>query len=295
MTGSTSATTVRAVDLHYQEETEVTKMNRASYTPRTYAVCASAAVAAALVLAGCGKSSGSGADSTSSPAASSHAVSGTASASSAAGTSGGSATDVSALFPIAVGNTWVYTEQLGTGKGMSTNRMTAVTATPDGKRVTMAISTQLQGVPTASTATHVIFVFHPNGSITIPLTQFAGTAVQIKSGSVLWPGGAQLASGQPNHDTLVITVTEGGQTTTLDAHMVVKGAGTATVTVPAGTYRATVITETMTERIEGFTVDTEIRNWVANGVGPVKTEVLATADGRTTVSSVAELKSFTKA
>jgi hypothetical protein len=38
----------------------------------------------------------------------------------------------------------------------------------------------------------------------------------------------------------------------------------------------------------------EIQNWDADGVGPVKSDVISTADGKTTTVSTEELKSFTK-
>jgi hypothetical protein len=76
--------------------------------------------------------------------------------------------------------------------------------------------------------------------------------------------------------------------------VVVKGAGSATVTVPAGTYRTTLIEETLTEHFAGVALDMKIQGWDANGVGPVKTDVISTAGGKTTTVSTEELKSFTK-
>ena len=67
--------------------------------------------------------------------------------------------------------------------------------------------------------------------------------------------------------------------------MVVKGEGTQTVSVPAGTYQATVIDETMNEKFSGVAVNMDIRTWVANGVGPVKSEMTSNAAGRTAIST----------
>jgi hypothetical protein len=52
--------------------------------------------------------------------------------------------------------------------------------------------------------------------------------------------------------------------------VVVKGAGSATVTVPAGTYRTTLIEETwtLTEHFAGVALDMKIQNWDANGSAP---------------------------
>ena len=266
-------------------------MNRTSFTARTSArtsariaiAIAVAVTAAGLVLAGCGPKYGSGAAS----------PSGTATGSGGSGGSGGGGT-ASALIPVAVGNTWVYDETLPTGKGTGTNRMIAVTpAAGGGNRVTMTVDSHVTGLP-ASKAAKVTLIFHPNGSISYPLTQFTGATVKVKSGSIIWPSTAQISSGLPQVNTLVMTITEGGQTTTVKSHVVVKAAGSATVTVPAGTYSTTIIDETLSENFDGISASTLIRNWVANGVGPVKSEVFSTADGKTAVESTNELKSFTK-
>lgn len=108
----------------------------------------------------------------------------------------------------------------------------------------------------------------------------AGDSIKIKSGGVLWPSAAQLASGQPHHDTLVMTMTMAGQTTTMRSHIVVKGDGTQTVRVPAGTYQATVIDELMTEKFSGVAINMDIRTWVVNGVGPVKSEMTSNAGAK---------------
>ena len=86
------------------------------------------------------------------------------------------------------------------------------------------------------------------------------------------------------------TISIAGQTHAVSTHVTVRGAGSATVTVPAGTYHATVIDDTLTEKLMGVSVSIRIRTWLAPGVGPVKSEV--TTDG-TTVSGE-ELKSLTK-
>lgn len=265
-------------------------MNRSGCTAHTTAAGVLAAAAASgLVLAGCGNGSGSPAASTSShPAAS---ASGSAPASS--GSAGSSTVTAAgpAFFPLAVGDRWVYQEKLSYESGTVTNQVMSVTPAGDGNKVAMKIKDDLAGVHTATTSA---FVIHPDGSISVPLTQLASTSVTVKSGSITWPSAAQLASGQPHHDTLVIAVKEGGHTLTVTAHVVVRGEGTQTVSVPAGTYQASLIDQTMTERVSGITVALDIRTWVANGVGPVKSELRTDADGRDTLTNVQDLKSFTK-
>ncbi len=135
---------------------------------------------------------------------------------------------------------------------------------------------------------HLIFVFHPDGSITYPFTQVGGQTVH--SDGILWPPGAVIASGQPVRQRTAIHTgshTDIVQTT-------VQGAGTATVTVPAGTYHARIVNITMVMPMGGTSITVEVRTWFADGVGPVKEEALSTSDGQKTVAFVEELTSYTK-
>ena len=61
-----------------------------------------------------------------------------------------------------------------------------------------------------------------------------------------------------------------------------------------GTHQPTLIDETMDEKFSGISVGLDIRTWVANGVGSVKSEVSSNAAGRSTIASLQELKSFTR-
>jgi hypothetical protein len=97
-------------------------------------------------------------------------------------------------------------------------------------------------------------------------------------------------SGQPHTSTITAAIDIAGQTRTASIHVTVHGAGSASVTVPAGTYHATVIDDTITEKLMGVSLSIGIRTWLAPGVGPVKSEV--TTNG--TAVSGEELKSFTK-
>ena len=265
-------------------------MNRPGFTSRTTtAGMLAAAAASGLVLAGCGSTSGSTASSSSSQPAASAASSGSASSGSASSMSTGSG--AAAFFPLAVGNKWVYVDKLSGEQGTVRNQVMSVTPVAGGNKVIMKDQDNLGGAaPSALTSALIV---HSDGSISVPMTTM-GDSFKIKSGSVVWPSAAQLASGQPHHDTLVITTTMAGQTSTLRAHVVVKGEGTQTVTVPAGTYQATVIDEVMSEKFSGIAIVMNIRTWVANGVGPVKTELTTNAAGKSAIVNDQELKSFTK-
>jgi hypothetical protein len=270
-------------------------MNRSGFLTRTPAATAvlAAAAASGLVLAGCGNSSSATTASTSSSASGQPAAAGSASAgpTSNGASSNGSGTVGTALFPVTVGNIWVYQEKLNTASGTVTNKVISVSPAAGGNKVAMKVRDDLPGLHTGTTS---VFLVHSDGSISVPVTQVGSTSVTVKSGSVIWPGSAQLASGQPRHDTLVISVKEDGHTSTVTAHVVVKGEGTQTVRVPAGTYQATLINETMDEKFSGINVGLDIRTWVASGVGPVKSEVSSNAAGRSVIASVQVLKSFTK-
>ena len=196
-----------------------------------------------------------------------------------------------AFFPLAVGNKWVYVDKLSGEQGTVRNQVISVTPVAGGSKVIMKDQDDLGGAAPSTTTSALIV--HSDGSISVPMTTM-GDSFKIKSGSVIWPSAAQLASGQPHHDTLVMTMTMAGQTSTITAHVVVKGEGTQTVTVPAGTYQATVIDEVMSEKFSGVAIDMNIRTWVANGVGPVKTELTTNAAGKSAIVNDQELKSFTK-
>jgi hypothetical protein len=99
---------------------------------------------------------------------------------------------------------------------------------------------------------------------------------------IRWPDAAGLASGKIYRSTLHI---QGG-----DADVAVRGGGMTSVSVPAGTYRASVVTATVTA--QGQTL--EVTVWIAQGTGPVKTEVVIRAPGGTGLT-MSELLSFTKA
>jgi hypothetical protein len=257
------------------------------------AAAAAAAAATGLALASCGSSAGGSTASTagSGGAASQPAASGGASSASSAA-AGGTVTG-SAIFPLAVGNTWVYQEKLTAMHGTVTERVASVTPGAGGQRVIMKSRNDLSGIP--HTATSSTFVVHPDGSISVPLTQVGSTAITVKSGSIVWPGAAQLASGQAYPSTLVVSINEGGHALTEKAHIVVRGAGTQTVHVPAGTYQATVVNETITVKVMSLAVGLDVRTWLASGVGPVKSEVFTKAGSLSNgITSEQVLKSFTK-
>jgi len=186
-------------------------------------------------------------------------------------------------FPVAVGNTWVYRTTVGGQTGQTTNRIIAAGPAAAGYEVTMDSTTDVAG--TVSTV-QPVFVFYPDGTVGYPVPLVGG--LSVVGGQVRWPDAADLASGQTYHSVVRILLSQTGQYENAD--VAVRGAGTASVSVPAGTYQASVVDMTVTAKAASVQVST----WIAQGVGPVQTAVLIQAAGMTEYSLTNVLLSFTK-
>jgi hypothetical protein len=256
------------------------------------------AAAAGLVLGACsngsgssGGSSGTGTGTTGSGTSSTKSpTSGSSSGASNSGT--GSTTTVasgSVPFPIAVGNTWIYDSDTTTLNGMVTNKIVAEKPVSSGTQVTMSNHDSF-----VTTTTDSIFVFHPDGSISYPFSQLQSDATIIKGGIIL-PSAAVIDSGRSTTSALVMEIHPAtGASQRVTAHITVKGDGTATVTVPAGTYTATVVSMTEKFTVDGYHATIVVKSWMANGVGPVQSEAELTELGHSQLVSELKLKSFTK-
>ena len=257
-------------------------------------ITAKAALAAitGLVLAGCSTSAST---STSAPATGSSAATSGANSGATSGATSNSAPGVvpaAALqFPVAVGNSWVYSSAVPSVGSTSTitDKVLSVTRVATGHKVAESYTNSL-----SSTTVSNSYVFHSDGSITLPLNQMSGGTVLSPTGGIVLPPAAVIASGQPYRYVLTIGFKEAGKKLTETAHVTIQGAGTATVTVPAGTYRATVINMTMAWTVATYTVTIEIKEWFANGTGTVKSEALIREAGLNEVASTEVLESFTK-
>jgi hypothetical protein len=187
-------------------------------------------------------------------------------------------------FPVRVGNTWVYQTKIGSASGHTTNRIVATGPGSAGFLVTMSSATNVTGASSSGTAG---YTFYPDGTVGYPAPAING--VSVTGGGIRWPNAAALASGRAYHSTLKIQVGSSGQTQ--DAGVNVYGAGTETVTVPAGTYQASVVETTITAKGETVVVTT----WIAPGVGTVKTQTQVNGAGAAGLTTTEELVSFTKA
>ncbi len=255
--------------------------------------------AAVVALAGCGASASSSGAASGSTATGSTSSGGSPSVTASTGATPGtpSATSNSFVsagsipFPIAVGNTWVYqtSSSVNNTRSIVTNRVVSVTPVPGGHRVTMSVTT---GGTTSKTVQET-YIFYANGKIGYPVNEANGVSV-VGSGGVLWPDAAGLASGQDYHSVLHVKVSNTGPARYETADVTVRGGGTATVTVPAGTYQATIVDMILAMKVGSFSTSVLIKTWTAPGTGPVKSEVSVLAAGNTDVITTEELLTFTR-
>ena len=134
------------------------------------------------------------------------------------------------------------------------------------------------------------YVFYDNGQIGFPISQSHGISV-ISGNGIVWPNAADLAAGKASHSTSKIKLTSGQFET---ADITVQGGGTQPVTVPAGTYQATLVNMTIVTHVGSFTTTITIKEWTAPGAGPVKSEEVIKAAGQSQVTTTEALLSFKK-
>jgi hypothetical protein len=231
----------------------------------------------------------SSASSSNSPAGAASSPAGTASATvTPAGSPGPVVAPGSIPFPVAVGNTWVYqvVASINNAHALDTKKVLDVTAVPGGNRVTMSDSIG----PGTPVTTQEHYIFFASGQLGFPVNEAHGVSVVSGSG-VVWPDAAGVASGRPYHSVLNIKTSSGALQT---GDVTVQGGGTQSVTVPAGTFRATLVTMSIVSKVGDITSVSMLKVWTAPGTGPVKTEQFLTAGGKTKLTSTSTLLSFTK-
>jgi hypothetical protein len=258
--------------------------------------------AAVIALAGCGASA-----STSGAASGSTASGSTASGSTGAGGSPSAAVSTGATpsatsnlfvsagsipFPIAVGNTWVYQtlSSINNTQSLVTNRIVSVAPVPGGHRVTMSSTIGPAG---AGKTTQETYIFYANGQIGYPVNEASGVSV-VDDGGVRWPDAADLASGRDFRSVLHVRVSNTVPARYETANVTVRGGGTASVTVPAGTYQATIVDMILATKVGSFGTSVLVKTWTAPGTGPVKSEVSVLAAGNTQLITTEELLSFSR-
>ena len=190
-------------------------------------------------------------------------------------------------FPVAVGNTWVYRTTVGDQTGRTTNSIVSAGPGAAGYEVTMSSTTDVAGTATAA---QPVYLFYPDGTIGYPVPPING--VSVAGGSIRWPDAAGLASGRAYHSVVRILDSQTGQYQ--NANVTVRGEGTTSVSVPAGTYQASVVDTVIAAKIGGSITTVEVDIWIAQGTGPVQTAVLIQAAGKIELTTTNVLLSFTK-
>jgi hypothetical protein len=161
-----------------------------------------------------------------------------------------------------------------------------------GTRVTTANTFTLNGIH--STA-HVTYVLGSDGSIRYPLDVAGASAGPAGSANVILPPLSVIDSGRPSTSTTKMSFNALGQRVTITGRQTVQGGGTVSVTVPAGTFQAIVVTVTDVTTWEGIRTRLEHRAWFARGIrGEVREQIFTNIAGHSFPVQVKELKSFTK-
>src|SRR5260370_29992737 len=137
---------------------------------------------------------------------------------------------------------------------MATDKVVANVPVVGGRQVTMVQTSE-------GMTTRLIFVFHPDGSITYPVAEVGGQTTS--SEGILWLPASVIASRQPVRQQVTMHTGAGSQTDLVQT--TAPGAGTATVTVPAGTYQATIVNLTMTLPLGSGSITGERRTWFPAG------------------------------
>jgi hypothetical protein len=186
-------------------------------------------------------------------------------------------------YPVAVGNTWVYRVDYGSALGLGvvtdTEQMTKVRQVATGTRVTIERTFHYQNGRYPDFTSTVDYVFHKNGSLTVPFQngiQTRGTTITVKSGSIVWPTPQTLESGHESTGHIRASIKSAGQTINADVLVAVRGAGPASVRVPAGSFpRARILHQDLVETISRISTRITIKTttYLVEGVGMVKSTV----------------------
>jgi len=205
------------------------------------------------------------------------------------------AASASVPFPVAVGDTWTYTlETLGLPPAVLVKKITGITPVPGGRRVSMAVTFSVYGIPKKF---HQDYLFGSDGSISFPPPGPITSALSpADAGRVIVPPLSVVNSGRPVTWTVKMPPLKlAGRKITGETRFTVQGGGTASVTVPAGTYRVTVVNMKVSGTSSGVDKPAVMvqRMWFAPHVGEVGEEIIAASSGSRQVLTTEKLQSFT--
>ena len=250
---------------------------------RPAVIVASVLTAACLALTGCASAATTPDGSSTAPAASSAAP--------AAGAA------ISIYYPVAVGNTWVYSIDYGNGMVVTdTEVMTKVTPEGGGTRATIERTFTWNDKSQPELMDSVEYVFGSDGSLTVPFQSLpiaGGGTVTVKSGELVWPTSAEFEAGTAKTGIIEASIDSNGTTTEQTVKFTITGSGVESVTVPAGTFSARKLLQNLLISLPSLGVtDLPIDSvsWLAEDVGAVRTEIPDQSGGPTIVQ---QLLSFT--
>lgn len=197
------------------------------------------------------------------------------------GAGGGEYENISPYYPVALGNTWTYRMNYPDPVGVitETEEMTAVTPEGDDVRVTIERSFHYENGSSPDFSDSVEYIFHADGSLSVPYQSIpdnSGADVEIHDGELVWPTTAEFEAGTPKTGVINLTVTAGGASFDQVINFTITGQGVESVTVPAGTYEARKLLQSMRVSIPSAGVNDlpiDATVWLAEGVGQVKSEV----------------------
>jgi len=199
-------------------------------------------------------------------------------------------------FPVAVGDTWTYTlDTLGLPPSVLVKKITSVRPVPGGQQVSMAVTYTVLGIPRKF---HQDYLFGTDGSISFrpagPMTLPALSPAN--GGRVIVPPLSVVKSGRPVTWTVKMPPLKlAGHKISGKTRFTVQGGGIASVTVPAGTYRVTVVNMKVSGTSTGVDKPAVLvqRMWFAPHVGEVGEEIIAASSGSGQVLTTVKLRSFT--
>jgi len=267
------------------------------------------ACASSLSLAVAGCSSGTKTGTTTSPtiAGASKSVTTSGSPGTSASPSGtaGSTDALNGYYPISEGSTWVYRTDYGPrslGIVTYTEKVARVAPAGADTNVSLQRTFHYANGKTRDFTVTTTYTFHKDGSISIPYQnpiEIPNTRITVKSGKIVWPSAAELESGKPKTGSVALSATVSGRTFDETVAFTIQGKSIESVKVPAGTFQARRMDQTMNITINGLAGATTISttSWLAKGTGMVRTIVkggTALPDGTTTADVETVLVSFTK-
>lgn len=175
--------------------------------------------------------------------------------------------------PVAAGNTWVYAVTTPLGSLTQTETMSTVAADGDTLKVTMTRTFDYTGEWREDDSDSVEYVFHPDGSVSVPHDSEPDWSTTVTSGDIRWPSSTDLWTGEEVTGVAEVTMTNGRSEFDARVQYTFAGAGEEEVSVPFGTVTARKLT--FWRWLYGPTIDSipiHGASWFAQGIGLVRTE-----------------------